>query len=210
MAKLTLLNFLKFATYLTWPLLVWLTVISFLYTPSTVEKWHFRQSHPLSQKEKVLNKKVFNYLQKGQNLPDEFSQKEKNHLKDVSFLFKLVLQIKVITLFLLLLVFLILASQKKLLLFWQAVKLSSFIFALIQLAFVLLAWLSFASFFNFFHRLFFIPDSWLFPSTSILIKLYPFDFWAQMALLCFGLTSLLLVAVSFSLLRALSSRKLKN
>lgn len=199
MLKLPLVNFAQISVYLAWPVFIWLIIMNLLFTPATVERWHSHNGNPLNQNEKTLNKAVFNYLKNDQALPSQFGLREKIHLKDVSVLFKMAFFVRNLTLFLLLLAFFILTKQKQLWLFWQAIKASGLIFALGQLILLALAWLSFAGFFNTFHRLFFAPKSWLFPSSSILIKLYPFTFWSQAALLWFALTSLFLLAVSLLL-----------
>jgi integral membrane protein (TIGR01906 family) len=47
---------------------------------------------------------------------------------------------------------------------------------------------SWGEFFTAFHRLFFTGDTWLFPNSDTLIRLFPIRFWIDVALVLVGLT----------------------
>jgi len=208
--KLTLLNFCRLVIFLVWPIFVFLTVASFLFSPATVEIWHYSQGHPLKQEKQLLNKSVFNYLVGKKRLADRFKKREKTHLKDVKALVKIVFLLKSGAFILLLLALLVFSWQKRLAALPPLFMLSGFAFASLQLILLLLALTGFASMFNIFHSLLFPPNSWLFPQRSLLIQLYPYKFWLQTALLWFSMTGLLLLGVSLVLFLKLRTRRVQK
>ena len=68
----------------------------------------------------------------------------------------------------------------------------------------LFALISFNAFFTWFHRLFFVEGSWLFPVKDSLIQFYPLPFWMDASAALVVLTifeALLLAALTFASLR---------
>lgn len=194
--KLTLLNFCRLVIFLAWPFFLLLTVVSLLFSPATVEKWHSSQGHPLRQEKQLFNKNVFNYLIGNQKLASQFKKRERAHLKEVKALVRLTFFLRNTTFFLLLLALLALIWQKQLTALPQLFIVGGLSFTGLLLVLLFLALTSFSTLFNYFHLLFFRHNSWLFPQRSLLIQLYPYNFWLQTALVWFTLTGLLLLSVS--------------
>lgn len=99
-----------------------------------------------------------------------FNERENLHMNDVSRLIRIGSVV-----FLALFAFFILQSDKLENINFK----SSFIAFLIVIFFVLFF---FQILFSSFHRLFFEEGSWLFPSSSLLIRAFPFDFFVLMTL----------------------------
>lgn len=127
------------------------------------------------------------------SLPDgspAFNEREVAHMDDVRTVFGRALRAQLVVLVLLLVASVLLRRTA----LRAVVPLGLLAGALTTLAVALLAipviLLGFDGFFTRFHGVFFEGDTWRFPSTDTLIRLYPERFWEDVAQLVAGLTLL--------------------
>ena len=114
---------------------------------------------------------LINYFSFNSDLDSSYYTKEEyNHLIDVKNLIVLLEILLIIFLLLLILGINYLRDSKDL---W-IIFLVGFIFILL---FSLFSLINFSGFFNIFHELFFIDGTWVFNSDSLLIQLFPFEFF---------------------------------
>lgn len=81
--------------------------------------------------------------------------------------------------------------------------------SIIVVCFLLVAlWVAvdFSGFFRFFHSLFFVEGTWTFDSNSLLIRMYPSEFWIGMGVIWF-VTTILASLICFILGLSLTSKK---
>lgn len=168
--------------------------------------------NPSEAKERLaLAKEIVNYLKSPSGSPKlkkNLEKRELAHLADVKALFNLAFTVQKILaaafFFLLIILSLNQESRKKLPLYLLAASL----FTLLLLGGItFLAIVNFGEFFDQFHRLFFTGNSWLFRPDSLLIQLFPEEFWSSAAkqLLLFTMGEALLLAVGSYIYRRLHS-----
>jgi uncharacterized membrane protein len=164
-----------------------------------------------------LYKNVHDFLVWQKPLSKEFTENELSHMRDVRFLFNSFRLITLLFLLFLLIYFVLetqrikklkgskLRKEKKLFLekktfFIKTTKQAS-IFSLIFLVLlVLFVLLNFNFSFDVFHRIFFPQGNWIFPHDSLLITLFPSEFFFSMAskilLITFSVVLLIILALS--------------
>ncbi len=90
----------------------------------------------------------------------------------------------------------------------RAMRATAVIFAVIIIALVVYAAIDFNAFFSAFHEIFFPQGNWTFAADSLLISMYPTNFWMGMAII-WVVTSLLCALIVFALGAAIKPRKVK-
>ena len=126
-----------------------------------------------------------------------FDEKEKSHLLDVKILVHRIFDFLFV---LLVLFFLLVYFNNKLNKGKNWGKILIYSGMASVLLPIILYFIPFNAVFNVFHGIFFAPGSWVFPSNSALIQMYPFDFWynSSFGLFLRGfLTGWLLIALGF-------------
>ncbi len=129
---------------------------------------------------------VVNYLNNQGKLSSEFfNSREISHMKDVKQIFDIIKIILVLSIILLPLTIgrfeknekneKIITRNKELIKTLKYGSIISFSFILI----LALSFIKFDLFFNIFHQIFFKEGTWLFYSTDMLIRLFPFNFFLQ-------------------------------
>ena len=88
----------------------------------------------------------------------------------------------------------------------RALHWSAGLLALIFVALAVLAIIDFDGFFTVFHKVFFPQGNWMFSSTSLLITMYPEQFWMGMGII-WVVSSLLAGLLFFALGSAIKPRK---
>ncbi|MBI2576604.1 DUF1461 domain-containing protein [Candidatus Woesearchaeota archaeon] len=138
------------------------------------------------QERAILHKEIMSSL-KGTDadLPASFDSEEQAHMEDVKKVFfwlQTILNILlVLTAPLIALIFLFSRNRAKEI---GAILLSSGILALVLLiVFAGFLWLGFGHLFDSMHKVLFVEGTWVFPEESILIQLYPQDFFVSIGFL---------------------------
>jgi len=106
-----------------------------------------------------------------------FNEREVAHMADVRNVFQIILRIWQASLILLLLLGVVFAKSGERTAFASAIKQGGVASSGIILTVGLLAIFAWNTWFELFHRLLFVPGSWLFSYTDSLIRLFPFQFW---------------------------------
>jgi integral membrane protein (TIGR01906 family) len=127
-------------------------------------------------KDDNLNK----FFYKGENLPNDYTDKEKIHMQEVK---DLVIKGLIISLALILMLFVLKPNSKIL-------KTSGYLGLLITGLFIFFA-IFFQNFFHYFHVISFNSTNWLLPIDSKLIQDYPFEYFKNMFLVITGLLAIL-------------------
>jgi integral membrane protein (TIGR01906 family) len=157
------------------------------------------------EKAKNLVVNVIDFLKGGVNLSEEFDGNERRHMEDVKKLYlvaTILFSIAAITIFIFLLLVFILAIPMKLFLrtlMWGF--LAALILNIIIILFVLL---NFSDAFILFHHIFFPQGNWQFPYDSLLITLFPEEFFTTIAtriLLTSMILSALLLAATYTIMK---------
>ena len=139
----------------------------------------------VSNADGVLNN-IFLFFKDKSDLDDIFNENEKSHLQDVknlvigvNYFFYILLLIEIVLFF-----FLFLTYRKNIAIFFEII---GFIFMIIGLSIVIFSILlyifsgSFSDMFVKFHLIVFPWGNWQFPDTSILIKMFPEQFFYNFA-----------------------------
>lgn len=211
----------KFLLILIVPLLIFLVVLKtvgfneIFYKEKFLE-YGIRQDIPAADS---LHQKVINFIKGASNdLPDEFSQREKQHLWDVRRLaniLKIALYM-LIALFALLLIgsALVLKASSRILNFVGGALAFGGILSFALAAFLLLLTsFSFSSAFESFHRLFFQDGTYTFdPAMEMLVRLYPEQFFMELGMTAskWVIISSVLVALfgAFLILKSKNKKKI--
>ena len=106
-----------------------------------------------------------------------YNAREVSHMADVQAVFKAVLRVWQITLVLLLFSGFVFWKSREQRAFSSALRSGGLFTSGIILAIGLMAFFAWDTWFELFHRFFFVPGSWLFSYTDTLIRLFPFEFW---------------------------------
>lgn len=112
---------------------------------------------------KAITPKLIDYFRGKGEMPSEFGIKEASHLKDVKFVFHFLLYFMIMCF-----LFLVFNSGKKSVLYGSVIAL------IIPLILYLIP---FDFLFNSFHHIFFETGTWVFDESSVLIQMYPFEFF---------------------------------
>ncbi len=133
----------------------------------------------------------------GNELPDNYSEKEKIHLQEVKALTNLSLLLNLISLGIVL-------SLKN-----PNIKKTGNSLIIISILLFIGA-LSFQTFFRHFHLLFFNSNNWLLPSSSTLIQTYPLDFFRNRFLIFILIIGFVLSSYRLTLKRFLQKPQRKS
>jgi len=120
---------------------------------------------------------VVNYVNSKGELVDGFTPPEVSHLTDVRNLFSKLKIFYYLTLVLQFAVVIYLFTSKKFKIILPKSFVISGVFSLIFLLVLFLLSLSFDTFFTNLHKPFFTANTWIFPQDSLLIQLYPVEFF---------------------------------
>jgi len=149
-----------------------------------------------------ISKELFDYLKSGKGIinSDVYSEKEKRHLVDVRILIQRFISIFeiLIYLFLISLLILFLLDRKQFLLQIERILIFGPTISLFLLIFFILSIKNFESSFIKFHLLFFENMDWILSPDSILIKMFPQQFFYDFSVRFF-LQSLILSLIFISI-----------
>ncbi len=163
----------------------------------------------LSNKEyRDYQEKVLGFLLNKSDLPDKMTQLEKSHLEDVKILF---LGSTLVLFFSCLAFLLLVVSTKKRAndnLIWQGLKMASFFSLVIVFLLLFFTLFDFDNLFIYFHEIFFPQGNWLFPSSSLMVQVFPEELFKSLVAKSLVLSSLL--ALFLALLSFFKIRKIKN
>jgi integral membrane protein (TIGR01906 family) len=106
-----------------------------------------------------------------------YNEREVSHMADVQAVFQSILRLWQFALFLSVIVGLALWKNGQRLLFWSGVQWGGIVTSGLILIISFLAYFGWQTWFELFHRLFFLPGSWLFSYQDTLIRLFPMQFW---------------------------------
>jgi integral membrane protein (TIGR01906 family) len=106
-----------------------------------------------------------------------YNEREVTHMADVKAVFQGILRVWQGAFLLLLLLGFIFWQNGKRLVFASAVQSGGLLTSGIILSIALLAVFAWQTWFDLFHRFFFVPGSWLFSYSDALIRLFPVQFW---------------------------------
>jgi integral membrane protein (TIGR01906 family) len=106
-----------------------------------------------------------------------YNQREVSHMADVQAVFQAVLRLWQFAFILFLVVGLVLWKNGQRMALWSAVQWGGIVTSGLILTIGLLAFFGWQTWFELFHRLFFLPGSWLFSYQDTLIRLFPRQFW---------------------------------
>ncbi len=133
-----------------------------------------------------------NFFYKGEELPNDYTEKEKIHMQEVKDLSFVSLKLGLFFLF----VIILLKPDKKVL------ETSGFLSLLFVGLFIFFA-IFFQTFFHYFHILSFDSTNWLLPPDSKLIKDYPLEYFRNMFLLITGIIAIISIIL-------INSKKIKE
>jgi len=135
----------------------------------------------ISNSEK-LTKNIIEYLKGNEELDNNFSKNEINHMQDVKKLIDLAKLIMFISAAIIIIsILLALFIIKKLLKLLKAIFFGALVTLAILILIALGAMFNFGSSFAYFHELFFPQGNWMFPQGSLLITLLPQSFFVSIS-----------------------------
>ena len=126
-----------------------------------------------------------------------YNAREVSHMADVQAVFTAVSRVWQMTLVLLLVAGLVFWKNGEQQIFASALGSGGLLTSGIILAIGMMAFFAWDTWFELFHRFFFVPGSWLFSYTDTLIRLFPLEFWfdATLTISALGFVSGSLLAV---------------
>ncbi len=143
----------------------------------------------------VYVQNVYSFLHGKDQLDPIFTPAEKSHMQDVRSIFQklIVLETVVWMLFFLSLLLFVFQKEKLLIIKWflrgSCIALGFFLFLLLAVA------VDFEAIFNLFHRIFFPQGNWSFDQSSLLVQLFPLEFFKAIALRIFLMSAGISLAV---------------
>lgn len=147
---------------------------------------------------KELNKQIIGFLNYKNELPSELSENEKLHMIDVR---NVILGFRILwILSLAAVLYFVLTMREKAVSYLN----SGAKYSLICLILLAVLSIPFSSFFTWFHLVFFPQGNWQFPSNSILIMLYPQEFFQRVFI------DILLLSAIFSSLLLLTTELIEK
>lgn len=176
-----------FFLLLLFPLIYYSSVPSF-YTKYMIQQWVVVSESSLGY---VQN--VYMFIQWKSSLDKHFPMAEKSHMEDVKQIFAVTYFVGIIASVIFLLVLLIFVFQKKIYLITRWLFRGSSASLLLSFLLILALSIDFTATFTLFHSLLFPQGNWSFNPSSMLISLFPEDFFAAIA------TRIFLLSVSISL-----------
>ncbi len=221
MKFINITNILKFLMILILPFVIFLTLLHTLgFDESYLNEKIPQYASQYNSRVLILHESVLNFIQgKSNELPDDFTEREKQHLLDV----KKLAQISIIVLYGLIFLFAVL-----LVLSLSVLKVNNLIMNFIGkvllfgglltliLGFALLLLISsnFSVTFEWFHRLFFEKGSYVFePSKEIIVTIYPETLFMDIGIRIskwFFILSILIIVLGAILIFKSKSKKNKN
>ena len=153
-----------------------------------------------------LTSNVLNFLNGKELLKEDFTDEEKSHMEDVKKIFllaKILLGIALIIIIASIMSAVILKQEYD----YKSIRNASAISFIFMLGMLLLILISFQSGFTAFHNIFFPQGNWQFPIDSMLITLFPEEFFIRISTAIF-ITSIIIsiVAYTTTVLKIKSSR----
>lgn len=188
---------MKFTTILKFLLVFILPFLIFIQTSSFVgfdNKFYQQKFSEYSVNKDLpqatsLHEKVINFIKsKNNELPNEFNEKEKQHLLDVRNLIKslTIIFYVLIILFVLLLIISILKIKKKIQIkkfIGEVLVFGGFLTVILASALFFFIILDFSSTFESFHKLFFIKETYIFdPAKDTIVNLYPAQLFMEIGI----------------------------
>jgi integral membrane protein (TIGR01906 family) len=188
-----LLKFLKALLILLVPILVVLGSVRLLTTDSYLAYEYGKASFPVdtygftSQQRFIMASTNVHYVRA--HLPDNelskqtlngvpvYNEREVSHMADVQAVFQAVLRLWQLSFLLFVILGIFLWQQNQHMAFWAGVQWGGIVAAGIILTTAVLALFAWQTWFELFHRLFFLPGSWVFSYQDTLIRLFPMQFW---------------------------------
>lgn len=137
-----------------------------------------------------------------------YNDRELSHMDDVKNVTASITRygLTVIAVHVICLIFLYLTSRAKLV---RGLLSGSVLTIVLIIAGLILTLTSFDWLFTQFHRLFFVGDTWLFPTSDTLIRLFPTEFWIDAFLLMFG-GALVEAVILRAVMRRLAARQVSR
>lgn len=111
-----------------------------------------------------------------------YNEREVSHMADVQAVFQSVLRLWQLAFVLFVSLGFVLWKHNQLITFWSGVQWGGILAAGVILTIALPAFFAWQTWFKLFHRLFFLPGSWLFSYQDTLIRLFPMQFWVDATL----------------------------
>ncbi len=144
----------------------------------------------------IIKDNLHQFFDDNDQLLDVYTLNESRHLNDVKNIINLFEKINYLLVFIIVITLFIL-FYKNYKYSWVILLFTGFFIIFIVILLFLFSYFNFLDLFDKFHRLFFINNSWIFDETSILIKLFPEQFFIDalyvilgkclfLTLLCFG------------------------
>ena len=164
-----------------------------LLSPLLYYSFHFRESlsysgenlNVSSEQSVVYIQNVYSFLKGNAELDPIFTPAEKSHMQDVRSIFNtlVALETAACILFFLSLVLFVFQKEKSLIirwfLRWSCIALGLFLLLLLAIT------IDFEALFNLFHQIFFPQGNWSFDASSLLVQLFPLEFFRAIALRIF-------------------------
>jgi len=106
-----------------------------------------------------------------------YNEREVSHMVDVQSVFQVILRVSQVAFILFLLLGFIFWQRGEYMAFASAIQSGGLLTSGTILTIALLAVFAWQTWFDLFHRFFFVPGSWLFSYSDTLIRLFPVNFW---------------------------------
>ncbi|MEM4396159.1 MAG: DUF1461 domain-containing protein [Candidatus Woesearchaeota archaeon] len=183
--------------------------VNFLYSFESIKddsKFIYPYSFRLEYAKKTLNLILENNYQNQENL--FFTEREINHLKDVSILLKKLFLIKDILLIVAIisLIFIYLHMEKNTIKILNLLLLFFKIYIFLVLLLFIFSSIFFRIFFTSMHKFFFEENTWIFDKEDLIIQLFPPNFWYIGTIFYFAILEFLFIFY-FIMLKYLKTMK---
>ena len=106
-----------------------------------------------------------------------YNEREVSHMVDVQSVFQVILRVSQVAFILFLLLGFVFWQSGEYMAFASAIQSGGLLTSGIILTIALMAIFAWQTWFDLFHRFFFVPGSWLFSYSDTLIRLFPVNFW---------------------------------
>jgi len=141
-----------------------------------------------------------------------YNEREVSHMVDVQSVFQVILRVSQVAFILFLLLGFVFWQRGEYMAFASAIQSGGLLTSGIILTIALLAVFAWQTWFDLFHRFFFLPGSWLFSYSDTLIRLFPIKFWFDSVILIsiFTLIGGIIATLSGYKLRIQELARVKN
>ncbi|MEM1988399.1 MAG: DUF1461 domain-containing protein [Candidatus Woesearchaeota archaeon] len=185
------------------------TYLNFIYSFDSIkpdDNFIYPYSFRLEYAKKTLNLILENNYQNQENL--FFTEREINHLKDVSILLKKLFLIKDVLFIVAIisLIFIYLIMQKTTIKILNLLLLFLKIYIFLVLLLFIFSSIFFRIFFTSMHKLFFEENTWIFDKEDLIIQLFPPNFWYIGTIFYFAMLEFLFIFY-FIMLKYLKTMK---